>query len=45
MATAANLTFENIAHEALYRKGINIIGVADCISPHVLKDIDALYPR
>jgi PHP family Zn ribbon phosphoesterase len=45
MATAANLTFENIAHEALYKKGISIIGVADCISPHVLRDIDTLVEK
>lgn len=42
MATASNLTFGNIAHESLYRKGINIIGVVDCISPYVLEDIDRL---
>lgn len=42
MATASNLTFGNIAHESLYRKGINIIGVVDCISPYVLGDIDRL---
>lgn len=41
-ATANNLTFENIAHESYYRKGINVIGVVDCISPYVIEDIDAL---
>ncbi len=44
-ATANNLTFENIAHESLYKKGINVIGVVDCISPYVLEDIDALVAR
>jgi uncharacterized protein (TIGR00375 family) len=42
MATASNLTFGNIAYESLYRKGINIIGVVDCISPYVLEDIEKL---
>ncbi len=44
-ATANNLTFENIAHESYYRKGIDVIGVVDCISPYVLEDIDALVDR
>jgi len=44
-ATANNLTFENIAYESYYRKGINIIGVVDCISPYVLEDIDMLVDR
>ncbi|MCX8130367.1 MAG: endonuclease Q family protein [Clostridia bacterium] len=44
-ATANNLTFENIAHESYYRKGIDIIGVVDCISPYVLDDIDNLIDR
>jgi len=44
-ATANNLTFENIAHESYYRKGIDVIGVVDCISPYVLEDIDMLVDR
>lgn len=40
--TANNLTFENIAYEARYRKGINVIGVVDTISPYVIKDIERL---
>jgi uncharacterized protein (TIGR00375 family) len=43
-ATANNLTFENIAYESL-KKGIEIIGVVDCISPYVLEDIDELVER
>lgn len=43
-ATANNLTYENIAHDSL-RKGIDVIGVVDCISPYVLEDIDALEER
>jgi len=41
-ATAGNLTFENIACESFHRKGIDIIGVVDCISPHVIRDIERL---
>jgi len=44
-ATAYNLTFENIAYESYYRKGINVIGVVDCISPYVLEDIDRLMEK
>lgn len=44
-ATANNLTFENIAHEARYRKGINVIGVVDAISPYVIGDIEDLLKR
>lgn len=44
-ATANNLTFENIAYESYYRKGIEVIGVVDCISPYVLEDIDSLCER
>jgi len=34
-----DLNFANIAHESLFRKGIDIVGVVDCASPRVLKDI------
>ncbi|MCX7922170.1 MAG: endonuclease Q family protein [Clostridia bacterium] len=44
-ATANNLTFENIAHESYYRKGIEVIGVVDSISPYVLEDIDNLINK
>lgn len=44
-ATANNLTFENIAYESFYRKGIEVIGVVDCISPYVLEDIEALMEK
>ncbi|MCX7710125.1 MAG: endonuclease Q family protein [Clostridia bacterium] len=44
-ATANNLTFENIAFESYYRKGIHVIGVVDCISPYVIEDIDSLLER
>ncbi|MDD3839848.1 MAG: endonuclease Q family protein [Clostridia bacterium] len=42
MATAKNLTIYNVAKEAHYRKGLDIAGVVDCISPYVLEDIDFL---
>lgn len=41
-ATAANLTFENIAYESYYRKGIDVIGVVDCASPLIIEDIEKL---
>lgn len=44
-ATADNLTFENIAYESRYRKGINVIGVVDCISPWVIQDIENLMMK
>lgn len=44
-ATANNLTFENIAYDSYYRKGIDIIGVVDAISPYVLEDIDHLIDK
>lgn len=36
------LTFRNIAHEAAVRKGISLLGVIDCHSPGVQRDIEAL---
>jgi uncharacterized protein (TIGR00375 family) len=44
-ATAANLTFENIAYEAYHRKGIDLIGVVDCASPLIMEDIKALLDK
>lgn len=44
-ATASNLTFENIAYESRYRKGINVIGVVDSISPWVISDIEYLINK
>jgi len=38
--TSSNLTFENIAYEARYRKGIHVIGVVDCVSPWIIRDIE-----
>ncbi|HOP55277.1 MAG TPA: endonuclease Q family protein [bacterium] len=39
---AKNLTFGNIARECKERKGIQVVGIVDCASPVVLKDIDEL---
>jgi Uncharacterized conserved protein len=44
-ATASDLTFENIAHESRFRKGINVIGVVDSISPWIIRDIEGLMDR
>ncbi len=44
-ATASDLTFENIAYEAYYRKGIDVIGVVDCISPYIVEDIESLLAK
>ncbi|NMA96314.1 MAG: TIGR00375 family protein [Clostridiales bacterium] len=41
-ATSNDLTFENIAYEARYKKGINVIGVVDAISPYVIRDMERL---
>lgn len=37
---AKNLNFENIAIESLIKKGIQIVGIVDCASPIVIKDIE-----
>lgn len=44
-ATSKDLTFENIAYDAFYRKGIDVIGVVDAISPYVLEDIEKLIDK
>ncbi len=43
--TSKELTFANIAYEARFRKGINVIGVVDCVSPWIIKDIEDLLKR
>ncbi|MBI2251249.1 MAG: TIGR00375 family protein [Armatimonadetes bacterium] len=42
ITASRNLTFKNIIKESLERKGIQIIGVVDCASPGVLRDIKTL---
>lgn len=39
ISAANNLTFYNIAHEASERKGIEVIGIIDCHSPGVQREI------
>ena len=39
------LNFNNIAEESLNRKGIQIVGIVDCASPHVIKDIEKFLER
>lgn len=40
--SARDLTFANIAAEALQSKGLDIVGIVDCASPLVLDDITRL---
>ena len=36
------LTFENIAKECFYRKGLDIVGIVDAAAPGVISDIESL---
>lgn len=40
ITASRDLTFENIVYEAVYKKGLDIIGIIDCASPHVILDIE-----
>jgi len=42
ITASRDLTFENIARECRYRKGIDIVGIVDCASPGVIEDISQL---
>lgn len=42
ITAARDLTFANICHESVRRKGLSMVGVVDCASPVVLADIHAL---
>ncbi len=44
-AAANNLTFENIAEECVFRKGIDVVGIIDCSSPGVISDMRNLVDR
>lgn len=44
-ASANNLTFENIAEECIFRKGIDVVGIIDCASPRVIENIEALIKQ
>ena len=37
---ARSLNFSNIAKECVEKKGINLVGIIDCASPHVIGDIE-----
>ncbi len=45
ITASRGLTFENIIKEAYERKGIDIIGIIDCASPHVIKDIQKMLDQ
>ena len=45
VGTSHKLTFANIAYEARYRKGINIIGMVDCVSPWIIRDIEEMLKK
>ena len=40
ITAAKSLNFANIAKECCDRKGINVVGIIDCASPYVIKDIE-----
>ena len=40
ITAAKSLNFFNIAKECSNRKGIDIVGIIDCASPYVIKDIE-----
>ena len=40
ITAARSLNFANIAKECAERKGINVVGIIDCASPYVIKDIE-----
>lgn len=39
VTASKDLNFENIAYESANRKGINFVGIIDCMSPRVIEDI------
>ncbi len=41
-ATANNLTIQNVTYESYHKKGIDVIGAVDCISPFVIEDIEKM---
>lgn len=42
ITASRQLTFENIAKECAYRKGIDVVGIVDSASPFVIEDIEKL---
>ena len=43
ITASRKLNFPNILKEAAFKKGLDIIGIIDCASPVVLKDIDKMF--
>lgn len=42
VTASRDLTFENILIECVNRKGVEIVGIVDCASPAVIRDIEGL---
>lgn len=42
VSASRELTFENIAKECFYKKGVDIVGIVDAASPGVIDDIESL---
>lgn len=42
VTASRDLTFENILLECVNRKGVAVVGIVDCASPAVIRDIEAL---
>lgn len=45
VTASRTLTFANIARECQIRKGIDMVGIVDCASPRVIRDIDNLIKK
>ena len=44
-ASSGNLTFENIAEECVFKKGIDVVGIIDCAAPGVINDMQMLIDK
>ncbi|HEY3397385.1 MAG TPA: endonuclease Q family protein [Armatimonadota bacterium] len=42
ITASRDLTFENIAIECVQRKGLDLVGIVDCASPRVMRDIEGM---
>jgi len=42
VTASRDLTFQNIATECVQRKGLDLVGIVDCASPRVMRDMAAL---
>ncbi|MCC3143782.1 endonuclease Q family protein [Halanaerobium sp. Z-7514] len=45
ITASAKLNFPNILAEAAFKKGLDLIGIIDCASPVVLKDIEEMLAK